>query len=110
MQLLSETCEAIAGTIKKNENVGIVVRYLRRRSVEEAAVSAVFLCGRPFPAWEESTLQVGGSLLWRVLGELSGADDAQHSAAYRRHGDLGAAAYEVISHKSAPHGSLNVLE
>lgn len=110
MQLLAETCEAIAGTSKKNEKVAIVAQYLRRRSVEEAAVSAVFLCGRPFPAWEEATLQVGSSLLWRVLGELSGADDAQLSAAYRRHGDLGAAAYDVLSHKAAPPGSLNVLE
>ncbi len=110
MQLLVDACEAIAGTSKKNEKVAIVAQYLRRRGVEEAAVSAVFLCGRPFPAWEETTLQVGGSLLWRVLGELSGADDAQLTAAYRRHGDLGATAYDILCGKTASAGNLNVLE
>ena len=56
MNLLAAACEAIASTTKKTEKVRIVADYLRARSVEEAAVSAVFLSGRPFAAWEEATL------------------------------------------------------
>lgn len=64
MRRLAEACEAIAGTTKKLLKIGIVAGYLNSRTVEEAAVSAVFLSGRAFPAWEETTLQVGGRLLW----------------------------------------------
>src|SRR5260370_39874070 len=68
MRRLAETCEAIAGTTKKLLKTGIVADYLKSRTVDEAAVSAVFLAGRPFPAWEDTPLQVGGRLLWRGGG------------------------------------------
>jgi DNA ligase 1 len=108
MRKLAESCEAIAATTKKLLKTGIVADYLKSRSVDEAAVSAVFLSGRAFPAWEETTLQVGGSLLWRVVRELSGRDEAELAAAYRKHGDLGAVAGEVLPERSGQ--GLGVLE
>ncbi len=97
MRKFAETCEAIAATTKKLLKIGIVAEYLKSRPIEEASVSAVFLSGRPFPAYEEATLQVGGRLLWQVLEELSGKSEAELSAAYRRFGDLGAVAGEVLA-------------
>ena len=73
MQRLAAACEAIAGTTKKLLKTGIVADYLKSRTVEEAAVSAIFLSGRAFPAWEETTLQVGGRSLWQIVAELAGA-------------------------------------
>jgi DNA ligase-1 len=108
MQRLAETCEAIAATTKKLQKTAIVAEYLRSRTVDEAAVSSVFLSGRAFPAWEESTLQVGGSLLWRVVAEVSGQDEAALTAAYRKLGDLGAVAGKLLPARSGQ--GLNVLE
>jgi DNA ligase-1 len=108
MRKLAESCEAIAATTKKLLKTGIVADYLKSRNAEEAAVSAVFLSGRAFPAWEETTLQVGGSLLWRVVRELSGSDEVELAAAYRKHGDLGAVAGEVLPER--PGQSLGILE
>ena len=102
MRQFAETCEAIAATTKKLEKIRIVAEYFKSRPVEEVSVSAVFLSGKPFPAWEEATLQVGGRLLWRVVGELSGKSDAELTAAYRKFGDLGAAAAEVLEHRADP--------
>ncbi|HTE87404.1 MAG TPA: ATP-dependent DNA ligase [Terriglobales bacterium] len=107
MQRLVEACERIAGTTKKLEKIAIVAEYLKTRTLEEASVSAVFLPGRAFPLWEETTLQVGGALLWRMVAELSGRSEAELTAAYRRHGDLGAVAGEVLP---ATGRGLNVLE
>src|SRR5579864_1263733 len=106
MQRLAEACEQVAGTTKKLEKTAIVARYLTARTVDEAAVSAVFLSGRPFAAWEEATLQVGGSLLWHAVAELSGKSEAELRASYRKHGDLGAVAGAVLPGTA---GSLNVL-
>jgi DNA ligase 1 len=108
MRKLSQTCEAVAATTKKLLKTAIVADYFKSRTTHEAAVSAVFLSGRAFPAWEETTLQVGGSLLWRVVGELSGKDEAVLTAAYRKHGDLGSVAGEVLAQGSEQ--GLNVLE
>ncbi|MBZ5678529.1 MAG: ATP-dependent DNA ligase [Acidobacteriia bacterium] len=96
MNKLAEACERIAATTKKLEKTGIVAEYLKSRTIAEAAVSAVFLSGRAFPAWEETTLQVGGRSLWRVVAELAGKDEGELTASYRRHGDLGAVAAEVL--------------
>jgi DNA ligase-1 len=108
MRHLAEACEAIASTTKKLVKTGIVADYLKSRSTHKAAVSAIFLSGRPFPAWEETTLQVGGRSLWPIVAALSGKDEAELIAAYRRHGDLGAVAGDVLPPR--PGQGLDVLE
>ena len=96
MRKFAELCEAVAATTKKTEKVRLVAAYFRSLPVQEAAQAAIFLCGRAFPKWEERTLNVGGSLLWRALAEISGKPDVALTAAYRRHGDLGSAAQELL--------------
>src|SRR5579871_6738562 len=110
MQIFATMAEAVAATTKKTEKVRLVAEYFRSRSVDEAAQAAIFLSGRAFPAWEERTLQVGGTLLWRTVGEISGKGDVALTAAYRRHGDLGAAAQEVLQHASPAKSALSVAE
>jgi len=108
MRALASASEAIAGTTKRLQKTAIVADYLKSRTPPEAEISAVFLSGRPFPVWEETTLQVGGSLLWRLVAELAEKDDATLTAAYRRLGDLGAVAGELLPEKDGP--GLGVLE
>jgi DNA ligase-1 len=110
MQVLATVAEAIGGTTKKTEKVRLLAEYFHSRTADEAATSAVFLSGRAFPAWEEVTLQVGGAQLWRVVGTLARKSEALLTAAYRRHGDLGAAAYEVLRSVAPAHGTLTVLQ
>ena len=97
---LAETAERIAATTKKLEKIGMVADYLKALTPEEASSAAVFLSGRPFPVWEETTLQVGGKVLWRMVAELSGKSENELSAAYRKFGDLGGVAEAVLSAQS----------
>jgi DNA ligase 1 len=108
MLKFAQTCEAIAATTKKLQKAAIVSDYLRSCTIDEAAVSAIFLSGRPFAVWEETTLQIGGALLWRVVAELSGRDEAALTAAYRKHGDLGTVAEVVLPEQSGE--GLDVLQ
>src|SRR6266705_2656198 len=96
MRRFAETSERIAATTKKLEKTALLAEYLKSAQVGEASTAAVFFSGRPFPVWEETTLQVGGSLLWKIVEELSGKNNHQLTTAYRRHGDLGAVAGEVL--------------
>src|SRR5262249_54887720 len=110
MQFFSTTADAVAATTKKNEKVRLVADYLLSRPVEEAAQAAVFFSGRAFPAWEERTLQVGGAQLWRAVSEISRKSETALTAAYRRHGDLGSAAQDLLEHTAARRSSLSLSD
>jgi DNA ligase-1 len=97
MQRLAETCERIGATTKKSEKIALLAEYFRSRSLDECATSAIFLSGRAFPAWEETTLGVGGTQLWRVIVEVAETTDTELTRAYRRYGDLGSAAHDVFA-------------
>src|SRR6266571_3077358 len=96
MQQLAALCDAIAATPAKNQKIRLVADHLCSRPEGEAALAALFLSGRIFPAYEETTMQVGGAFLWRVLADISGKRDAVLTAAYRKHGDLGWVAHDML--------------
>src|SRR5579883_543224 len=100
MKAFAAACEKIAATTKKLEKTAIVAELLTSLAPEDASAAAVFLSGRPFPVWEETTLQVGGTMLWRVVTEIAGKSDALVSATYRKYGDLGAAAAEILPRRN----------
>ena len=107
---LAQVAEAIAHTTKKTEKVRLLAEYFQSRTVDEAAASAVFLSGRAFPAYEETTLQVGGTMLWSVLREVSKKPEPIITEAYRKYGDLGSAAHDVLLDVAPRHGSVNVVD
>ena len=110
MEKLAETCERIAATTKKLEKTAIVADYFRSRELGDASISAVFLSGRAFPAFDERTLQIGGALLWKLVIELAGGHEAALSAAYRKRGDLGSAAADVLAATAPKTGTITLTE
>src|ERR1041385_7386518 len=103
MRAFADLCESISRTTKKLEKTRLVAEFLSSRPVDEAAHAAVFLSGRAFPAYEETVLTVGGALLSRLLQEVTGATGHELTLAYRKHGDLGSAAFDLYSEKRVPH-------
>ena len=110
MQRLAELCERIAATTKKTEKVTMVAEYFASRDVSDATIAAVFLSGRAFAAFDERTLQIGGSLLWKLVSEITGAQDAALTIAYRKRGDLGAAAYDVLLAKAPTSATITLQD
>jgi DNA ligase 1 len=95
-QRLARACDEIAATTKKLQKTAIVSELLKSLPMERAAAAALFLSGRPFPVWEETTLQLGGRALWQLVAELSGKEEGALTAAYRKYGDLGSVAQSVL--------------
>ncbi|MGD0600974.1 MAG: ATP-dependent DNA ligase [Terriglobales bacterium] len=108
----AQACDAIAATTKKLEKTALVAAYLqsllRTMPPSEATTAAIFLSGRPFPAYEEATLQVGGAVLWRVISGLSGKSEPELTEIYRRHGDAGSVAAEALP--ARPDSGLSLAE
>src|SRR5271165_5531893 len=101
----AELCDRLATTTKKLEKRALIAGYLQSLSTEDASRAALYLAGTPFPETDRRTLNAGGSLLSRALAEISEADRAAMHAAYRRHGDLGAAAHDLLEARSIPSAS-----
>src|SRR4029077_19363480 len=107
MLRFAQTCNAVAATTRKMEKVRLVSGLLQSLPIEDAVRAAIFLSGRPFPRWDERVLGVGGSRLPRLIGELSATGSQAMSGAYRKHGDLGDMAEELLAgHADAPGVSL----
>jgi DNA ligase-1 len=97
MLAFSQLCEAIGATTKKLEKVRLVAEFFNNTSVEEASLTALYLCGLAFPRREERVLSIGFSLLLRAVASVAQADQQQIAPALRHHGDLGAGAEEILS-------------
>jgi DNA ligase-1 len=108
----AELCDKLAATTKKLEKRSLIAEYLRSLSVDNASRAALYLAGTPFTDTDRRALNAGGSLLSRAVADLSGADRSAMHTAYRRHGDLGAVAEDLLaSHNSgAPPLTLEELE
>ncbi|HTW43901.1 MAG TPA: ATP-dependent DNA ligase [Acidobacteriaceae bacterium] len=100
----AELCEALTATTKKLEKRALIADSLRNSSPPDAALTALYLAGTPFPETDRRTLNVGGSLLSKALAEVAHASREAMHAAYRRHGDLGSAAVDLLANH-APSGN-----
>ena len=98
----AELCERLAGTTKKLEKRAWMADYLRELPVEASAHAALYLAGTPFAEADGRQLNVGGASLWQVVKELTQASDAAMHSAYRRHGDLGTAAFDLLAAHAEP--------
>jgi DNA ligase-1 len=101
MRRFVETCDAVAATAKKTEKIQIVSEYLKALSRDDAARAAVFLTGRAFPRREEKVLGIGGSSLARLVTGLAREKAEELWKIYRKHGDLGDAAEELLRERKA---------
>jgi DNA ligase 1 len=97
MRAFVNAADAVAATNKKLEKVRILSEYFRSVPLDDAARAAIFLTGKPFAGRDEGVLGVGGSSLATLVTEAAGAKAADLRAAYRRHGDLGNVAGDMLS-------------
>lgn len=105
----AELCERLAGTTKKLEKRAWMADYLRELPPEAAAHAALYLSGTPFAEADRRLLSVGGASLWQVVKELTRASDAAMHDAYRKHGDMGAAAFDLLAaHREAVAATLTI--
>jgi DNA ligase-1 len=92
---LAEELAGEAGRLKKRAAIVESVSRVAATSVEDAGRLCLYLAGQPFAEADARKLSAGGALLSKAVKEVSGVGDAALTAAYRRRGDMGAAAADV---------------
>jgi DNA ligase-1 len=105
---LAELSEALAGTSRKLEKRDLIANWLRLSTVEDAALAALYLSGQPFAQTDRRALNLGGSLLTKAIMQLTAASPQELHQAYLRHGDLGAAAADLLTGREAIEHSLTL--
>ncbi|HVW76515.1 MAG TPA: ATP-dependent DNA ligase [Alloacidobacterium sp.] len=103
-------CEQLAATSKRLEKRSLIAEYLKSLAPEDASKAALYLSGQPFAETDRRTLNVRGSALSKAVAQLSGADRNAMYAAYRRNGDLGAAAFDLLAGHHTVQASLTLQD
>jgi DNA ligase 1 len=96
MHRFVETAEAVAATTKKTEKVRLISALISALPPSDASLAAQFFTGRAFPQSEERVAGVGGSSLARAVAAASGRAGERLGKIYRKHGDLGDMAEELL--------------
>ena len=91
-----QIADAVGATSKKLEKLRLISEFLKSLSIPDAVIAARFLSGHAFAAHDERTLGVGGRNLFRVIAETVGQASNNLGTAYRKHGDLGDMAAELL--------------
>lgn len=89
-------CEMLAGTRSKLAKRAAIAEYLRPLDAVNAGLAAQYLTGAVFAEVDERKLQVGGQMIVRALETVTRVDGNRFRAVYRKHGDLGATAEELL--------------
>src|SRR3984957_7874264 len=92
---LAEELAGEAGKLKKRAAIARAISSVHAAAPEsdDAGLFALYLAGTPFAEADARKLNAGGALLSKVLLAVSGATSIDLTAAYRKHGDMGAAAF-----------------
>jgi DNA ligase-1 len=94
---LAERLAAEPAKLKKRAAIAAVLRRAADESTDEAGRFCLFLAGQPFAEADPRKLNAGGAILSRAVKSIAATTDAALNGAYRRHGDLGAAAFDLLS-------------
>src|ERR1700720_1455977 len=95
---LAEELAGEPGKLKKRAAIAGAISAVHEAAPEsdDAGLFALYLAGTPFAEADARKLNAGGALLSKALLAVSGATDVTLTAAYRRHGDMGAAAFDLL--------------
>ena len=101
---LAEEMAGEAGRLKKRAAIAAAIRsvHVAEPDGEDAGLFAMYLAGMPFAEADGRKLNAGVALLSKALLAVSGATGEALTAAYKRHGDLGAAAFDLLSSSTLP--------
>ena len=106
----AELCEVLAATRSKLAKRAAMSQYLRTLDTAAAGLAVQFLTGAVFPETDARKLQVGGQMLVRALETVTRVDGDRFHAVYRKYGDLGAAAEELLQSANITSKNLSLAD
>ncbi len=109
---LAERLAGEASRLKKRAAIAEAIAAVHQGEPEgeAAGLFALYLAGLPFAEADPRKLNAGGALLTRAVLAVTGASEGALTMAYRRYGDMGAAAFDLLMEKTALPSTLTLAE
>jgi ATP-dependent DNA ligase I len=93
---------AVGATSATLEKTRILGAYFRTLDDDDVRRAAVYMSGRAFPPSQRRTLGLGWSTLSKVITSISGREEEELGALFRKHSDLGDWAGEALDSRTEP--------
>ena len=110
---LVEVYEKLEATTKRLQKTAIIAEFLGKVSAEEAPRVVLLLEGKVFPDWNESKLGVASKIVVKALSSATGISPDKVENEWRKMGDLGNVAENLIAKKkqsTLSHSELKVAK
>jgi len=96
---LVDVYKELESTTRRLEKTDIIVKLLKKSSVDDIKIIMLLLQGRIYPAWEEKKMGVASRLVLKSINIASGVSVSKIEDDWRKTGDLGLTAEKFISSK-----------
>jgi DNA ligase 1 len=100
MRSFVQTADAVGATRKKLDKLRLLSEFFKSLDTADAALAARFFSAHVVPKHDERTVGVGGMNLSRVIARAAGKAGESMGTVYRKHGDLGDMAEELMRGKN----------
>ncbi len=97
---LVDTYEQLEATTKRLEKTNIITALLKKTNIEDLEIVVLLLQGKLFPGWDESKIGVASRLIIKAINVASGIDNKKIEEEWKKTGDLGKVAENLIGKKS----------
>jgi DNA ligase-1 len=105
---LAELCEKLEATRKRLLMISLAAKFLKSLQPQEVEPAISMILGRPFPKWNQSTLEVSWAILSEIIRRVTGVRWEVFSEAFGRTGDVGSATKTVFENSSVKRQTLLV--
>lgn len=96
---LAETFEKLEGTPAKLKKTEIIAGLLEETEQEDLRKIVTLLQGRVFPAWSEKVIGIATQMMIKIISSKLGIQTSQVENSFKKMGDLGLVAEELIGSK-----------
>ncbi len=96
---LAKLYEELGKTAKRLEKTDILSKFLKDISEEDAPSVIYMLQGKVFPPWSEKKIGMSSRLILKVIANSSGISQEKVESSWKKTGDLGKTAEEIMKTK-----------
>ena len=91
--------EELEKTTKRLEKVDILSKLLKNTSAEKLDIIVYLIRGKVFPDWDERKIGYSSRLILKAISSVTGINQNEVENLWKKKGDLGSVAEELIRHK-----------
>lgn len=96
---LVDVYEKLEATAKRLEKTHYLAEFLKKTGASDMEEVVLLLMGRVFPAWDERKIGVASRMMIKALATATGESPAAVEKTWKKTGDLGDTAEQLISKK-----------